>query len=95
MNNQEINANIREYKRNWLIVSAFGLLSIWLSSMGPHQCSPVIGCGPEILFGLIIVGSLVVTVIRLFKRSILELITPVMLLAFSYLSLYIFVSNTV
>ena len=95
MNNQEIKANISEYKRNWLIASAFGLLSIWLSSMGPHQCSPVIGCGPEILFGLTIVGSLVVILIRLFKKSLFELITPVMLLAFSYLSLYIFVSNTV
>ena len=95
MNNQEVKADINEYKRNWLIVITFGLLSMWLSSMGPHQCSPVIGCGPEILFGLIIVGSLLVVVIRLFKRSIFELITPVMLLAFSYLSLYIFASNTV
>ena len=95
MNNQEIKANISEYKRNWLIVSAFGLLSMWLSSMGPHQCSPVIGCGPEILFGLTIVGSLGVILIRLFKKSLFELITPIMLLAFSYLSLYIFESNTV
>ena len=95
MNNQEIKANISEYKRNWLIVSAFGFLSMWLSSMGPHQCSPVIGCGPEILFGLTIAGSLVVILIRLFKKSLFELITPIMLLAFSYLSLYIFVSNTV
>ena len=95
MNNQEVKASINEYKRNWLIVSAFGLLSMWLSSMGPHECSPVIGCGPEILFGLIIVGSLVIIVIRLFKRSLFELITPLMLLAFSYLSLYIFVSNTI
>ena len=95
MTNQEIKANISEYKRNWLIVSTFGLLSIWLSSMGPHQCSPVIGCGPEILFGLTIVGSLGVILIRLFKRSLFELITPLMLLAFSYLSLYIFVSNSV
>ena len=95
MNNQPDKPLINEYKRNWGIVSGFGLLSMWLSSMGPHQCSPVIGCGPEILFALIIVGSLIVIVIRLFKRSILELITPVMLLAFSYLSLYIFVSNTV
>ena len=95
MMNQIDKATINEYKRNWGIVSAFGLLSMWLSSMGPHQCSPVIGCGPEILFGLIIVGSLGVIVIRLFKRNIFQLITPVMLLAFSYLSLYIFVSNTV
>ena len=95
MINQIDKATINEYKRNWGIVSAFGLLSMWLSSMGPHQCSPVIGCGPEILFGLIIVSSLVVIVIRLFRRSIFELITPLMLLAFSYLSLYIFVSNTV
>ena len=95
MKNQEIKAMINEYKRNWGIVSAFGLLSMWLSSMGPHQCSPVIGCGPEILFGLIIVGSLLVIVIRLFKRRLFELITPLMLLAFSYLSLYIFISNTV
>ena len=95
MNNQSIKPLINEYKRNWGIVGAFGLLSMWLSSLGPHECSPVIGCGPEILFALIIVGSLIVIVIRLFKRSILELITPVMLLAFSYLSLYIFVSNTV
>ena len=95
MNNQPDKPLINEYKRNWGIVSGFGLVSMWLSSMGPHQCSPVIGCGPEILFALIIVGSLIVIVIRLFKRSILELITPVMLLAFSYLSLYIFVSNTV
>ena len=95
MNNQPDKPLINEYKRNWGIVSAFGLLSMWLSSMGPHQCSPVIGCGPEILFALIIVGSLIVIVIRLFKRSIFELITPVMLLAFSYLSLYIFVSNTI
>ena len=94
MNNQEVKASINEYKRNWLIVSAFGLLSMWLSSMGTHECSPVIGCGPEILFGLIIVGSLVVIVIRLFKRSLFELITPGMLLSFSYLSLYIFFSNT-
>ena len=95
MNNQIDRTSVNEYKRNWGIVSAFGLISMWLSSMGPHQCSPVIGCGPEILFGLIIVGSLIVIVIRLFKRSLFELITPVMLLAFSYLSLYIFVSNTV
>ena len=95
MNNQTDKPLINEYKRNWGIVSGFGLLSMWLSSMGPHQCSPVIWCVPEILFALIIVGSLIVIVIRLFKRSILELITPVMLLAFSYLSLYIFVSNTV
>ena len=95
MNNQLDKVTIKEYKRNWAIVSAFGLISMWLSSMGPHQCSPVIGCGPEILFGLTILGSLVVIVIRLFKRSIFELITPVMLLAFSYLSLYIFASNTV
>ena len=94
MNNQIDRTSVNEYKRNWGIVSAFGLISMWLSSMGPHECSPVIGCGPEILFGLIIVGSLVVIVIRLFKRSLFELITPVMLLAFSYLSLYIFVSNT-
>tara|TARA_B110000008_G_scaffold220445_1_gene220521 strand:+ start:925 stop:1212 length:288 start_codon:yes stop_codon:yes gene_type:complete len=95
VNSQKVKASINEYKRNWVIVSAFGLLSMWLSSIGPHQCSPVIGCGPEILFGLIIVGSVIVIVIRLFKKSIFELITPVMLLAFSYLSLYIFVSNTV
>ena len=95
MNNQPDKPLINEYKRNWGIVSAFGLISMWLSSMGPHQCSPVIGCGPEILFALIIVGSLIVIVIRLFKRSLFELITPVMLLAFSYLSLYIFVSKTV
>ena len=94
MNNQIDRTSVNEYKRNWGIVSAFGLLSMWLSSMGPHECSPVIGCGPEILFGLIIVGSLIVIVIRLFKRNLFELITPVMLLAFSYLSLYIFVSNT-
>ena len=93
--NQIDKATMSEYKRNWGIVSAFGLLSMWLSSLGPHQCSPVIGCGPEILFGLIIVGSLVVIVFRLFKRNIFQLITPVMLLAFSYLSLYIFVTNTV
>ena len=95
MNNQIDKASINEYKRNWGIVSIFGLLSMWLSSLGPHECSPVVGCGPEILFGLIIVGSLLVIVIRLFKRSLFELITPVMLLAFSYLSLYMFVSNTV
>ena len=95
MNNQIDKASINEYKRNWGIVSVFGLLSMWLSSLGPHECSPVVGCGPEILFGLIIVGSLLVIVIRLFKRSLFELITPVMLLAFSYLSLYMFVSNTV
>ena len=95
MNNQNNRASINEYKRNWIIVSAFGLMSMWLSSIGSHACSPVIGCGPEILFGLTIAGSLVVIIIRLFKRSIFELITPGMLLAFSYLSLYIFVSNTV
>ena len=95
MENKIDKSIINEYKRNWGIVSIFGLLSMWLSSMGPHECSPVIGCGPEILFGLIMVGSLIVIVIRLFKRSISELITPVMLLAFSYLSLYIFVSNSV
>lgn len=95
MNNQIDKASIKEYKRNWGVVSAFGLLSMWLSSLGPHECSPVVGCGPEILFGLIIVGSLLVIVIRLFKRSLVELITPLTLLAFSYLSLYVFVSNTV
>ena len=94
MNNQNNRASINEYKRNWIIVCAFGLMSMWLSSMGSHVCSPVIGCGPEILFGLTIAGSLVVIIIRLFKRSIFELITPGMLLAFSYLSLYIFFSNT-
>ena len=95
MSNQHNRASINEYKRNWIIVSAFGLMTMWLSSMGSHACSPVIGCGPEILFGLMILGSLVVIIIRLFKRSILELITPGMLLTFSYLSLYIFVFNTV
>ena len=55
MNNQPDKPLINEYKRNWGIVGGFGLISMWLSSMGPHQCSPVIGCGPEILFGLTIV----------------------------------------
>ena len=95
MDEQRENKIEMKYWVTWGISLAIGLWLLISSLAGPHLCSPVIGCGPEILFGLTILGSLVVIVIRLFKRSIFELITPVMLLAFSYLSLYIFVSNTV
>ena len=93
MNNQEARESINEYKRNWGVVSAFGLLSMWLSSMGPHQCSPVIGCGPEILFGLIIVSSVLVIVIRLFKKNKLKLITPLILIVFFTPSTFLFLAN--
>ena len=95
MNNQEARASINEYKRNWGIVSVFGLLSMWLSSLGPHECSPVVGCVVESIMFVAIIISILLIVIRLFKKNKLKLITPLILIVFFTPSTFFYLSNTI
>jgi len=62
---------------------------------GPHLCSPVIGCGVEVPMMIAIIISIILLVIRIFKKNKLKLITPLILLALLTPSLLFYLLYTV
>ena len=85
----------KRYWFTWGISSAIGLWLLISSLAGPHLCSPVIGCGVEAPMMFAITISLILLVIRLFKKNNLKLVTPIILLVTLTPSLFFYVINTV
>ena len=90
--------NILINKSYWFTWGTASLIGLWLfisSLAGPHLCSPVIGCGVEVPMMFAITFSLILLVIRLFKKNKLKLVTPLILLVTLTPSLFFYVVNTV
>ena len=85
----------KRYWFTWGISSAIGLWLLISSLAGPHLCSPVIGCGVEAPMMFAITISLILLVIRLFKKNKLKFVTPLILLVTLTPSLFFYVINTV
>ena len=95
MKNEENILIKKRYWFTWGITSAIGLWLLISSLAGPHLCSPVIGCGVEVPMMFAITISLILFVIRLFKKNKLKLVTPLILLVMLTPSLFFYVINTV
>jgi len=67
-----------------------------LSSLaGPHLCSPVVGCVVESIMFVAIIVSIILLVIRVFKKNKLKLVTPLILIVFFTPSTFFYLANTV
>ena len=85
----------KRYWFTWGISSAIGLWLLLYSLNGPHLCSPVIGCGVEAPMFIAIIISIILLVIRVFKKNKLKLITPLILLVLLTPSLLFYLLYTV
>ena len=83
------------YWITWGISSAIGLFMLIGSLQGPHLCSPVVGCIVESIMGIAIIISILLLVIRLFKKNKLKLITPLILIVFFTPSTFLYLTNTI
>ena len=95
MESEENKSIKKRYWVTWGISFAIGLWLLISSLAGPHLCSPVIGCGVEVPMMFAITISLILLVIRLFKKNKLKLVTPLILLVTLTPSLFFYVINTV
>jgi len=85
-------------KRYWITWGISSLIGLWMfitSLQGPHLCSPVVGCVVESIMFYAIIVSIILLVIRIFKKNKLKLITPLILIFFFTPSTIIFVTNTI
>jgi len=90
--------NILIKKRYWFAWGITSVIGLWLfinSLAGPHLCSPVIGCGVEVPMMFAITISLILLVIRLFKKNKLKLVTPLILIVFFTPSTFLYLLWTV
>jgi len=72
-------------KRYWVTWGISSIIGLWLllgSLAGPHLCSPVVGCIVESIMFIAIIISIILLVIRSFKKNKLKLITPLILIVF-------------
>jgi len=72
-------------KRYWFTWGLSSIIGTWLllsSLAGPHLCSPVVGCIVESIMFIAIIISIILLVIRSFKKNKLKLITPLILIVF-------------
>ena len=72
-------------KRYWFTWGFSSVIGTWLllgSLAGPHLCSPVVGCIVETIMFIAIIISIILLVIRSFKKNKLKLITPLILIVF-------------
>ena len=72
-------------KRYWFTWGLSSVIGIWLllsSLAGPHLCSPVVGCIVESIMFIAIIVSIILLVIRAFKKNKLKLVTPLILIVF-------------
>ena len=72
-------------KRYWFTWGISSVIGVWLllSSLGgPHLCSPVVGCIVESIMFIAIIVSIILLVIRVFKKNKLKLVTPLILIVF-------------
>lgn len=85
----------KRYWFTWGISSAIGLWLLLYSLNGPHLCSPVIGCGVEVPMVIAIIISIILLVIRVFKKNKLKLVTPLILIVFFTPSTFLYLLWTV
>jgi hypothetical protein len=80
----------KRYWFTWGISTGLGV-SILLIQLDLHNsrslCSPVVGCGYEVPLFLTILISTLLLITRVFRKNKLKLITPLILLVFSFLIL--------
>ena len=80
----------KKYWITWGLTSALGIF-ILLIQLGIYNyrsiCSPVVGCGYEVPLFLTILISAFLLITRVFRKNKLKLITPLMLVVFSFLIL--------
>jgi len=72
-------------KRYWFTWGLSSIIGTWLllgSLAGPHLCSPVVGCIVETIMFIAIIISIILLVIRSFKKNRLKLVTPLILILF-------------
>ena len=86
------NENIiaKRYWVTWGITSALAIfiLLMQLASYNNRPlCSPVVGCGYEVPLLLTILISVFLLITRVFRKNKLKLITPLMLVVFSFVFL--------
>ena len=85
----------RRYWVTWGLTSALGLWLLLGSLAGPHLCSPVVGCIVESIMFIAIIISIILLVIRSFKKNKLKLITPLILIVFFTPSTFLYLLWTV
>ena len=90
MNTLEDNAIKKRYWFTWGLTTALGIF-ILLMQLASYNyrpiCSPVVGCGYEVPLFLTILISVFLLITRVFRKNKLKLITPLMLVVFSFLIL--------
>ena len=95
MNTLKDNAIKKSYWFTWGLTSVIGTWLLLGSLAGPHLCSPVVGCIVESIMFIAIIISIVLLVIRSFKKNKLKLITPLILIAFFTPSTFFYLLYTV
>jgi len=93
----KIKENIIIGKRYWFTWGLSSIIGIWLllsSLAGPHLCSPVVGCIVETIMFIAIIISIILLVIRSFKKNKLKLVTPVILIVFFTPSTFLYLLYT-
>ena len=91
----EDNTIKKKYWFTWGLSSIIGLWLLLGSLQGPHLCSPVVGCIVESIMFIAIIISMILLVIRVFKKNKAKLITPLILLVLLTPSLIFYLVNTV
>jgi len=79
---QEDAATSKRYWFTWVLSSVIGIWMLLSSLEGPHLCSPVVGCIIESIMFIAIIISIILLVIRSFKKNRLKLVTPLILILF-------------
>ena len=83
--NMKTKENIVIGKRYWFTWGLSSIIGTWLllgSLAGPHLCSPVVGCIVESIMFIAIIVSIILLIIRVFKKNKLKLVTPLILIVF-------------
>ena len=95
MTTLENNAIKKRYWFTWGLSSIIGLWLLLGSLQGPHLCSPVVGCIVESIMFIAIIISIILLVIRSFKKNKLKLVTPLILIVFFTPSTFLYLFWTV
>mgnify|MGYP003685187589 CR=1 FL=1 len=90
MNILEDNTTKNRYWVTWGLTSGLGFF-VLLMQLGSYNsrsiCSPMVGCGYEVPLFLTILVSTFLLIIRAFRKNKLKLITPLILVVFSFVIL--------
>jgi len=85
-------------KRYWFTWGISSVIGVWMllnALAGPHLCSPVVGCIVESIMFIAIIISIILLVIRTFKKNKLKLVTPLILIVFFTPSTFLYLLWTV